>query len=135
MAFGPLVLGERPDEEFAIRYFPHQSRLGEDAPAQLHSLTFGALIEHLAPSGRSPPDNHAVRFGQNVGRQYLGLNAATEGAHQKLDECHRERLRRAEGGRRVVAGGHVVAGDETALPVAIDQQSFMQLEAMVLPYR
>ncbi len=40
-----------------------------------------------------------------------------------------------ERGRRVLAGSHVVAGDETALPVAIDQQSFMQLEAMVLPDR
>jgi hypothetical protein len=67
--------------------------------------------------------------------KHFGLNAAAEGAHQRLDECHSERLRRTESGRRVLAGGHVVAGDEAALPVAVDQKRLTQLEAMVLPDR
>jgi hypothetical protein len=35
----------------------------------------------------------------------------------------------------VLVDRHIVAGDETALPVAVDQKRLTQLEAMVLPDR
>ena len=76
-----------------------------------------------------------LRLGKYVGRQYFGLQTTAEGSRQRLDERYSERLRRTERGRRTLAGGHVVAGDETALPVAINQQRLMQFKAMVLPYR
>ncbi len=132
---GRLFSRKRPNVEFAIRDPPDQRRLRKDAAVQLRSLAFGVLIEHLAASRRSPPDDHAVRLGKNVRRQDFGLHAAAEGTHQRLDECHSERLRRTESGRRILVGGHVVPGDEAALAVAVDQQRLMQLEAMVLPDR
>jgi hypothetical protein len=132
---GPFVHGKRPDAQLAAGDLPNQRGLREDAAVQIRGLAFGVLVEHLPASRRSPPDDHAIRFGKNVRRQYLGLDAAAERTHQRLDEREGERLRRTERGWPALLDQNVMPGDETRLTVAVDEQSLTQLEAVILTDR
>jgi hypothetical protein len=96
------------------------------------TLSNGVKATAKVPSGASTGKREAVELRDGDKARYGGKG---EGAHHRLDECHSERLCRTESGRCVFVSGHIVAGDETALPVAVDQKRLTQLEAMVLPDR
>src|ERR1700679_825093 len=130
-----LVLRERTNHEIAILHAPHQGWLRKDKPIQLRGLVLGIFIEHLPPLRRCPPHDHAIAFREDAFGQYLGVRASTQGTHQGFHKRHSERLCGTKRRWGVLLNGYVVAGDKALLTVSIDQKSFTQLEAMILPDR